>query len=400
MQMLAGDFKNRAENLMIVDLMRNDLGRIARFGSVEVSRLFEVKPYPTLLQMVSTVSSTLREGAGVPDLLQALFPSGSVTGAPKVAAMKLIRELEKSPRGVYCGAVGWMAGNQATFNVGIRTIHLRRLDASNQEPEGEYAGVLGIGSGIVADSDPESEWEETLLKSRYVTTPPPSFCLLESLRFESGFSFLEAHLYRLSQSAEYFGFPYDRPKVERALSSHCSRLGSGAFKVRLLLDPAGEIRVSSQPVSRPEEPVKVCLAQPATDPDNVFFYHKSTRRGLYEAAQQAARRLGYWDLIFCNTQGFVTEGSISNVFVLYQGRWLTPSLQCGLLPGVAREATIARLGAEERAFSPETLLQAEKVLVTNAVHGPLHARVSPDRVRIRQPCPSVRGACPDPTGFC
>jgi para-aminobenzoate synthetase / 4-amino-4-deoxychorismate lyase len=385
MRALSSDEKNRAENLMIVDLMRNDLGRVAGFGTVEAERLFEVRPYPTVLQMVSTVSATIRDGVCLPDLLRALFPSGSVTGAPKIAAMKLIRRLETGPRGVYCGALGWMAGQEATFNVGIRTIHLRRTDGPGQlEPHGEYAGVLGIGSGIVADSVPESEWDEILLKGKYLTAPPPSFCLLESLRFESGFPFLEMHLKRLSRSAGYFGFPFDRVRIETALRDHAGRLpGNGVFKVRLLVDPSGEIRVTSRGADRPSEPVRIRLAGQATDPKDRFLYHKTTHRPLYDAAQRAAREYGCWDLIFCNSLGFVTEGSISNIFVLHQGRWLTPPLECGLLGGVSRQEMIARLGVEERAFKAETLLQAEEVLVSNAVQGPLRARVMPGRVHVK-----------------
>jgi para-aminobenzoate synthetase / 4-amino-4-deoxychorismate lyase len=394
MRKLAEDAKNRAENLMIVDLMRNDLGKIARCGSVAVSRLFEVKSYPTLLQMISTVSASIPEDTPLPDLIRALFPSGSVTGAPKIAAMKLIRDLESGPRGVYCGAVGWMARDQAAFNVGIRTLHLCRVDGKNRlEPRGEYAGVLGIGSGIVADSVPKEEWEEVLLKSRYLTSPPPSFCLLESLRFESGFPFLEAHLSRLSRSAAYFGFPWDRAEVVSALNSHASQLGRGAFKVRLLLNAAGNIRVTSQGINRPEEPVKICLAGQATDPNDLFLYHKTTHRPLQDAGWRSARQLGYWDAVFRNTQGFVTEGGISNVFILHEGRWLTPPRECGLLPGVAREALMARLGAEERAFKEDLLLQTEKVMVTNAVHGPLLARIYSAAHPRRGPIRSVPGSC-------
>ena len=369
--------KDRAENLMIVDLMRNDLGRISNVGTVSVSRLFEVQKLPTLFQMTSTVRAQLRSKVSLYQLLEAVFPSGSVTGTPKLAAMQFIHELERSPRGIYCGALGRFSPKETVFNVPIRTLVLRRLDGDDEvDPNGIYQGELGIGSGIVADSDPLSEWEESKLKSTFLMASPPSFLLVETIRFERGWLRLSRHLARLAASAEYFGFDYKEEDVMRALRGRAASLGAGVFKVRLLLNDRGNALVEAEEVSPIQEPVRVAFASERTNPMDPFLYHKTTHRPLYLKAQQTARRYGFWDLLFRNEDGEITEGSICNIFARIEGDWCTPPQSAGLLPGVMRGELIPKLKAEVRPLRCEDLLAAEEIFVTNSVREVLRAELT------------------------
>lgn len=386
---LQNDSKSRAENLMIVDLIRNDLGRVAEYGSVKVPRRYQVESLPTLIQMTSTVEAQLRPNLSLLELLKAVFPCGSVTGAPKLAAMRLISELESEPRGVYCGALGAVGRDWGRLSVAIRTLSLRKVSppltgesarirqpVDPLAPDGCYDAVLGIGSGIVADSVPQQEWEESRLKASFVTSPAPPFELIETLLSRNGEPLrLEAHLNRMEQSALYFGFPFCREVVRRRIMTAADRAGSRPHRLRALLAEAGEVRVESAPLEPLLEPVGVALSTCRVDSENRFQYHKTTHRPLYDDAHKEAERSGLWDFIFQNERLEITEGSICSLFIRIGQRWWTPPLKSGILPGIMRGQVIEELKAEERSFGEGELREADEIVVTNSVRGRLRARL-------------------------
>jgi len=364
---LRNDAKNRAENLMIVDLLRNDLGRIAKFGSVRVDDLFAVERYRTLWQMTSTVSAELRSEIRFHDIFRALFPCGSITGAPKVRAMQLIAELEDAPRGVYTGAIGFFSPQQTVFNVAIRTLELA-----------EGRGVFGVGSGIVIDSDPEEEFRECLLKAEFLTRPagwwPEQFSLIETMLWDGDYPLLELHLDRLADSAEYFDFVCDRAAIREALLRDAATFSDSKWrKVRLLLDIDGTHRITNEvlePAAPPDRIGRVCISSKRTDPAEVVLFHKTTHRPLYAEAFQQAARDGYDDVIFLNQRREVTEGAISNIFIVKDGRWFTPPASCGLLPGVYRRYLLeTRPDIAQRVLTLDDLRSADAVYLCNAVRG-------------------------------
>lgn len=359
--------KNRAENVMIVDLLRNDLGRLCDFGSVRVNDLFAVERHPTLWQMTSTVSGTLRAGVGFADVLRALFPCGSVTGAPKIRAMQLIAQLEARPRGVYTGAIGFFSRKRTAFNVAIRTLELTGK-----------RGRMGVGSGIVIDSNAGDELRECLLKTAFLTRDEEPLSLVETMLWRDGFPLLELHLDRLADSAAYFDFPFERAAVRAALGQATSTLPAFTqHKVRLLLDAQGALSIAHEPLAAPSAaPVRVALASEPTDPTDRFLYHKTTHRPLYARAFTEAAAVGCADVLFFNTRGELTEGAISNVFVELDGRWYTPPIACGLLPGVYRRHLLAtRQEIEERVVTRADLARASAVWLANAVRGLRRATV-------------------------
>jgi para-aminobenzoate synthetase / 4-amino-4-deoxychorismate lyase len=385
---LHSDPKNRSENVMIVDLLRNDLGRIARFGSVQVEDLFAVERYPTLWQMTSTVAAELRPDAGFHDIFRALFPSGSVTGAPKLRAMQLIAEVEDAPRGVYTGAIGFFSPQQTVFNVAIRTLELA-----------QGKGTFGAGSGVVIDSDPAEEFRECLLKAQFLTCPvhrssdsfflsePDKFFLIETVLWNGSFPLLELHLDRFVDSADYFGFLCDRLRVYDALLKHAKQFSdSSPRKVRLLLGdamddfgPDGNFGISSEPIA-PADPNRigrVSISSRRTDPADPTLYHKTTQRATYAREFQQASSKGFDDALFLNLRGEVTEGAISNVFIEKAGRWFTPPIECGLLAGVYRRYLLeTRPEIEERVLSLDDLRTADAVYITNAVRGLRHVEIA------------------------
>ncbi len=378
---LRNDAKNRSENLMIVDLLRNDLGRLARFGTVRAEELFAVERYPTLWQMTSTVSAELRPEVGFHDIFRALFPCGSITGAPKVRATQLIAEIEEEPRGVYTGAIGFFSREQSVFNVAIRTLTL----AGGQ-------GVFGAGSGIVIDSDPAEEFRECLLKARFLTGPahcatapsangvkivsqPDTFFLIETMLWNGAYPLLDLHLDRLADSADYFGFACDRDAVRSALEQHAQPFADRApRKVRLLLiDPDGNFGINSELLPSSPDPNRigrVCISSHRTDPADATLYHKTTQRPLYTFEYSKFTDRGYDDVLFLNLRGEVTEGAISNVFIEKDGRWFTPPIECGLLAGVYRRHLLAtRPEIEERVLTLDDLRSADAIYLSNAVRG-------------------------------
>jgi len=370
---LKGDEKSRAENLMIVDLIRNDLSRISRPGSVKVTSLFETERYPTLWQMTSTIKAEADTALTPSGLLAALFPCGSVTGAPKVRAMEIIAELETAPRGVYCGAIGHFSpGTNGqmdwSLNVPIRTLTFG--------PDG--SGRLNVGSGVVADSNPSGEYEECLLKARFTRSEAPKaddFSLIETIRLDQdgSFALLDAHLARLAASASYFDFDFDPDAVTAMLEEHREAFLPLAQprRVRLLLAQTGAITVTSAALTPQAQTGRVCLAKEHVRSDDVFLYHKTTNRTLYDGAYAQAHKAGFDDILFFNERGEVTEGAISNVFIIKDGRWLTPKLACGLLAGTLRQSLLAdpSLHMSEQVIRLEDLLAADEIHIGNSVRG-------------------------------
>jgi para-aminobenzoate synthetase/4-amino-4-deoxychorismate lyase len=363
---LATDAKNRSENLMIVDLLRNDLGRLCSFGSVRVQELFAVERYPTLWQMTSTVSGNPRPEVGFQQIFRALFPCGSITGAPKVRAMQLLAQIEQQPRGVYTGAIGYFSPERSEFNVAIRTLEMNGL-----------SGTMGVGGGIVADSDAPSEFRECLLKAEFLMHSterlPDQFSLVESLLWNGGFPLLELHLDRLADSADYFDFVCNREQIKAALLAYAAGFdGPMSRKVRLLVGRDGAAQIESEVLSAESStrPTKVCIAQQCTDPSDPMLFHKTTHRPYYAAAFNAAAEAGFADALFLNCRDEVTEGAISNIFVEKNGQWFTPPVACGLLAGVQRRHLLqTRPDIEERVLVLDDLRQADAIYLANAVRG-------------------------------
>ncbi|MFN2353924.1 MAG: aminodeoxychorismate synthase component I [Desulfopila sp.] len=380
---LCSDIKNRSENVMIVDLLRNDLGRLMHQlpgGDVRVDSLFDVETYETLLQMTSTIraqsSRKSLEEVSLHDLFRAIFPCGSVTGAPKIRTMEIIDELECERRGVYTGAIGCMLPQgEAVFNVPIRTIVL----------DGER-GQMGIGSGIVYDSDPYQEWRECLLKGRFLTEPQPRFQLIETILWYScqGLFLLDEHLERLQASAAYFLFRCECTEILRALHNRAAHCQGGAKRLRLLLEKDGtfdiEVQECTPPISLylPEQPSLqeqnlpcVALSGSRVDSKSRWQYHKTTIRALYNQEYARAMEHGLLDTLFFNEDGHLTEGCISNVVLYRAGAYQTPPVADGLLPGVMRRYLLEQgaVPIEQRSLTFDDLRQAEALFLCNSVRG-------------------------------
>ena len=339
---LAASPKDRAENLMIVDLIRNDLSRIAEGRSVEVSDLFKVETYPTLHTMVSTVTAKKRKDAGVADILRALFPCGSVTGAPKIRAMEILQELEASPRGVYCGAIGHFAPDgSARFNVAIRTLTVWKGDQ----------GELGIGGGVVQDSRADSEYAECLLKAQFFETARKPLELIETLRWQSGFTRLTSHLARMEESARIFGLAFDRAAALDALEEAVAGR-TGALRVRLTLNEMGQHEATAHDLPFNPPHWTYAISPQRTDSRDPFLRHKTNWRELYESE---VKRLGTDEVVFMNERGEITEGARSNIFIRRGDTTLTPALMSGLLNGCLRAEMLARGLAHEAVLTPDDL---------------------------------------------
>ena len=358
---LSGDPKQRAENLMIVDLLRNDLSRVATPGTVEVPQLFSVETYPTIHTMTSTVTARLDSGCSAIDLLAAIFPCGSITGAPKIRAMEIIDEVELGPRGAYTGSIGRIDPcGDAAFNVAIRTLHLQN---------GAQTATIGLGGGIVADSRMGEEWDECLTKGRFVADPR-DFDLIETMRFdpEGGIHLLDRHIERIRASAAVFGIPFDRHAVRNELQAATFRIAA-ARRVRLMLSQSGRIAIEIGKLPpTPEGPVEVALVALTVDANDFRLRHKTNDRAFYTEARNLA---GTFEVALCDAQGFVTEGSFTNIFVKGEGALLTPPLSRGLLPGVLRAGLLANGSAVEADLRPEEL--ANGFFIGNASRGLLPA---------------------------
>ncbi len=364
---LAADEKNRAENVMIVDLMRNDLGRICKTGSVEVTDLFTIERYPELLQMTSTIRGELKEETSCYEIFRGLFPCGSITGAPKVRTMQAIRALEGEPRGIACGTIGFFSPRgDAVFSVAIRTLTLR---------DGEVR--LRVGSGVTHDSDPETEYAECLLKARFLTHPAPRFELIETMAWAGDFMLLDLHLRRLRASADYFDFRFEEKSVREQLYQFAEVFQQETrHRVRLLLAQSGAISIASDPLSPARKPAVLLIASARVDSSDVLLRHKTTRRLMQDRAFAQAQAAGCDDALLLNEQGQVTECAIHNVMIAKNGRFLTPPLECGLLPGVYRQHLLAaHPEIEETAITLDDVLSADRLFIFNSVRGMRLARI-------------------------
>jgi para-aminobenzoate synthetase/4-amino-4-deoxychorismate lyase len=351
--------KNRAESVMIVDMTRNDLGRIAEIGSIRVSRLWETERYPTVWQMTSTVQAT--SDASFREILRATFPCASITGAPKARTMRIISELESDPRRVYTGSIGFLAPNrQAQFNVAIRTAIVDR-----EKRAAEY----GVGGGIVWDSEAGDEYAETRHKARVLTEPAQEFSLLESLRWtpDEGFWLLEYHLRRLRDSADYFDFAYDETRVVQELECGALRLPPVGHKVRLLSARDGALTFAAAPLVSHPEPVRLALATTPVNSSDKFLFHKTTQRAVYEAA--LAQRGEAEDVLLWNERGEITETCSANIVVQFGDEYFTPPLECGLLGGTFRAALLAHGKIRERVIPWQELMDAHALFRINSVRG-------------------------------
>jgi para-aminobenzoate synthetase / 4-amino-4-deoxychorismate lyase len=377
---LAADPKNRAENLMIVDLLRNDLGRIAKFGTVRVPKLFDVDRFSSVLQMTSTVQAELRDDMRLADVFAALYPCGSITGAPKRRTMQIIRELEPDPRGLYTGAIGWFDAPKHERDIGgfclsvpIRTLVL-------QAPrDGVREGEMGVGAGIVHDSVASDEFAECRLKARFLTGLSNDFELLETMdATRAGCRHVDLHLRRLRASAAYFGFACDESHVRACVQQVCDTFAAGTeHRLRLALKQDGSCSIQSGALAPLTQPVKLLLAQEHTASDDVFLRHKTSVRARYDAAWRAAEAQGAFDMIFFNERGELTEGGRSSLFVKFDSRWYTPPLAAGVLPGVMRSVLLAdpAWNASEKSMTVDDLRAAQEIVACNALRGALHATV-------------------------
>lgn len=353
--------KNRAENLMIVDLIRNDLSKISGVHSVHVPSLFEVETYPTVHQMTSTVTAKLASTPSLVDVMKALFPCGSITGAPKIMTMNLIEQLEQSSREVYCGTIGIIEPDgRATFNVAIRTMI---IDTATGTAE------IGVGGGVTWDSTPEEEYTEAFTKIEFLRGVHETFELLETMKLEQGHYVLkDFHLSRLEKSAQFFNIPINTETLSDALRDYAIQCGQGNWKVRLLVSQSAQVRMESSPLNERATNVQtVALATHPISVNNIFIYHKTTNRGMYE--QHLDGHKNVFDVLLWNVYGNITEFTNGNVVLEIDGRMLTPALSCGLLPGTMREHLLREESIEEALVFKADLQRATRIWFINSVRG-------------------------------
>lgn len=353
--------KNRAENIMIVDMIRNDLGRICINGSVKTSKIFEVEKYNTLFQLVTTVCGKLFPGTSYYDIFKSIFPGGSITGAPKIRTMEIIRMLEKNKRRIYCGALGiiFPGKKRAVFNIPIRTVQIERS-----------CGEMGIGGGIVWDSSPKSEYQEALLKSKFLTVKPAEFCLLETILWKNKYFLLAGHLSRLKASAEYFSFPLALDKIKKKLKEKENRFEKHlAYKIRLFVSKTGAVNLEAAVIQKENTAKKILISSICVNSKDPYLYHKTTKRSLYDTERGRYVKGDILDVLFLNENNEITEGAISNIFIAKKGRYYTPPVSSGLLPGVYRSYYIKKTAALEKPLFLDDLKTADKIILTNSVRG-------------------------------
>jgi para-aminobenzoate synthetase/4-amino-4-deoxychorismate lyase len=397
--MLHEDIKNRAENLMIVDLLRNDLGRIAQVGSVRVPELFRIEPYATVFQMTSAIEARRREDVDLAALLRALFPCGSITGAPKHRTMEWIARLEAGPRGLYTGAIGWIddapgACPDLCLSVAIRTLALGApAPAATPAEAGLRRLAMGVGGGIVHDSLAADEWDETHWKARFVTALDPGIELFETMLATrgDGVAHLARHRARLAASAAALGFAFEPGAFEAAVAQALAGIGraegtpgvdaDGPWRVRVALRHDGGLTVVHAPLAplahATRKGVRVLLAEAPLPAARPLAGHKTSARAVFDAGIRAAEAEGAFDTLFFGADDELLEGGRSSVFVRLGRRWYTPPLADGLLPGVMRSVLLEdpRRGATERRLTRADVLRADAILVCNALRGALTATV-------------------------
>lgn len=365
---LQNDEKNKSENIMIVDLLRNDLGKISEYGSVKVTKLLESEKYNTLFQMTSTIESKLKKNISLYELIKSIFPSGSVTGAPKIRSMEIIRELEKEKRKIYTGALGFFQPDgTAKFNVPIRTILINK-----------NKGEMGIGSGIVFDSKTCEEFSECKLKASFLIKKPVpcfDFQLIETFLFDKHYKYPGLHLKRLKKSALYFDFKYNREKIVTELEKMKKQLKNNKYKIRLLLDKSGKITTEYIKLKHQNKDYKIIISRYRTNSNDIFYFHKTTNRSLYENELKNARAKGYFDIVFLNEKEQLTEGAISNIYIKKNEHLFTPPVQCGLLNGVIRHVKIKTLNnIEKKIITLKDLYNADSIYISNSIIGFQEAR--------------------------
>ena len=378
---LSDDPKNQAENVMIVDLLRNDLSRISLPGTVLVPNLFEVARHGDVLQMTSTVQGQIKPEISLFDIFKAVFPCGSVTGAPKKRSMEIIQELEAKDRGYYCGALGWLDPNgNFAFSVPIRTVEIKQDQSSSAS-----SFTLGVGAGITNDSDAAQEWQECRIKSAFLMDLPSATGLFETIAVVNGEpQRLNAHMQRLSASAAALRIPLELEAAQNLISSTCASLNKNlSYRLRLDLSTSGELLVTTAAMDLINEPVKIFWAKDILPGDTTMFSgdallrHKISNRSLYDQAWQEAVQLGGFDALFINEQGLVTEGGRTSIFVKPRNssEWLTPPVSAGLLPGVMRAALLAdpSMNAREANLTINDVSMADEIMLSNALRGAIKA---------------------------
>ncbi|MBI9072715.1 MAG: bifunctional anthranilate synthase component I family protein/aminotransferase class IV [Melioribacteraceae bacterium] len=351
--------KNKAENIMIVDLLRNDFGRISKFNKVLAENIFRIEKYESLYQMTSTVKGELQDKS-LKSIFENTFPCGSITGAPKISTMKIIRKLENRDRGIYTGAIGITDAESSHFNVAIRTIKINI----------NGLGEMGIGSGVIWDSDPLEEYEEAKLKAKFLTSPNSYFEIFESMLLENGTVFLlEKHIERLKDTADYFLFRFEEKKIIDAINKKINSLNGGSkYKLKLILNKWGLINIESSPILVNMSGVKVLLSDKRTDSDNKFQYFKTTNRQLYNGEFQLAKLNNYDEVIFLNEKGEVAEGSFTNIFIKQENGVFTPQISSGILNGVFRKFLLEQNKTySEKVLTIDDLRSAKEIFLTNSV---------------------------------
>jgi para-aminobenzoate synthetase/4-amino-4-deoxychorismate lyase len=381
-EFLKNDSKTLSENVMIVDLIRNDFSRICEIGSVRVNDLFQVQTFKSIHQMISTVKGTLKKGLSFTHILKALFPCGSITGAPKIRTMEIINDLETEARGIYTGAIGYlMPNNDFHFNVPIRTIVIHDTDSKSTDKSCE----MGIGSGIVYQSHANDEYEECLLKANFLRQVNKHFYLIEAFKFDvrkQQFNHIKQHLNRLMLSASYFGFELNRQEIESQLEHYKISLISDntdhqSYKIRLTASQSGDIQLSHQLIEDKLEGVeKVLISDERVQSSMVFQYHKTSKREHYNNAYDKAQRSGFYDVLFFNESKQLAEASRHNVFIKVGGQYYTPPVSAGILDGIERQSFIQQKKAREKNLSLDDLLSADEVILTNSVRGAVSVTLS------------------------
>ncbi|AXR67457.1 aminodeoxychorismate synthase component I [Leptospira mayottensis] len=364
-RILLNSEKEKAENLMITDLMRNDLGKISKKGSVQVPALFSVEKYKTIFQMTSTIRSELSDWVEWKDIFRELFPGGSITGAPKFRAMQLIQQLEKA-RGIYTGAIGVIGPNQdAVFSIGIRTLELKK-----------GKGNIGIGSGITWDSDPEKEWLEILEKAKFFTEAPQGFSLFETILYKNGiFYFLKEHLERIKKSAKIFRFPFSKKEWATSLKQIASiSPGPNSYRIKISLNSLGKFHFESHKLSKFQKEGILQISEIEIDSSSEFRKHKTNLREIYDREGKYSRDAGYIDTLYLNEKKEITEGSISNIFVKIGDSYFTPPISSGVLPGIFRNRLLKRNGFYEKTLSLDDLQRSSSVFLCNSLRGILRVK--------------------------
>ncbi|MCZ7604309.1 MAG: aminodeoxychorismate synthase component I [Melioribacteraceae bacterium] len=357
--MLLDSAKDRAENIMIVDLLRNDIGKICEYGSVEVKNKYKLEKYESVFQLTSEIVGKLKTNS-ISEIIKNLFPSGSITGAPKLRTMEIIHELEKSKRGVYTGLIGMFNKNHSITNVAIRT-----LDINKSSMKGE----LGIGSGVVWDSDPELEYEEVLLKSNFLTQSTKYFELFETMLLEDGVIFLfENHLYRLKDASKYYLFNYDEKFVRSELSKHIYSLDKNKlYKIRLSLSKWGNITITNEIISPNSETVDLRISDKKIDSHNKYQFFKTTNRELYERELRVGRKNGFFETIFFNEKEQLAEGCITNILVEFNNATITPPINDGILNGCYRQFMLDNKSIQEQHINIQQLINSKRIILINSV---------------------------------